>query len=456
MNLIIKIRIIALLALGLLPFQLFAQGLISGNGTYIVPSGNIYINITNGGFANNGNFTAGSGTVGFSGTSALSVSKISGSGTTSFYDLLMNKTSNGLKLEQSIAISHLLDLQGGDSLFLNGYDIDLGTTGSISGEGESRRITGLTGGYIQVTRDLNNPSAVNPGNIGIAITSAANPGTTVIHRGHIQQAGRSVYRYFDITPTNNTSLNATIQFYYFQAELAGHSEGNLGVFGSNNAGSTWTNLGENGIDPLGNYVTLNNLNSLERLTLSDISLPLYVRLLYFKARITDAGNQLYWASATEKENDYYEVQRSFNGIDFTAIGRVGSKGNSISDKFYEFLDEEKHTGLVFYRLRMADINGRSEFSSIAMINRGEDHSRIIKAWPNPASDKLTLSIPVEIAGNYQIRITDLAGNTAMQLNASMSAGMNTVTFDISKLMKGVYQLSIPTLNIPATRLIKLQ
>ncbi len=456
MNHIIKIRIITLILLGLFPFHLIAQGLISGTGTYIVPSGNIYISISNGGFTNNGNFNAASGTVGFSGTSSLATSKISGTGTTSFYDLLMNKSADGLKLERSIAVSHLLDLQAGDSLFLNGHNIDLGTTGSINGEVESRRITGLTGGYIQVTRVLNIPVAANPGNIGIAITSLSNLGTTTIKRGHQQQGGKSVYRYFDITPANNSTLAATLLFYYFQAELASVNEGNLAYFQSTNAGSTWSNLGENGIDPFGNFVTLTGVNNLSRLTLSDFSQPLYVSLLYFKARVMSTGNQLYWASATELNNEYYEIQRSFNGIDFTGIGLVATPGNSVAEKSYQYLDGDVHPGISFYRLRIADRSGKSQFSGIAMVNRNEDAKELIKTWPNPASGILNISVPVQKTNNYLISITDLAGNNIMLFNKYLSAGQNEFSVDISKLSKGTYQLSIPGLKTPAIKVMKLQ
>ncbi len=109
---------------------------------------------------------------------------------------------------------------------LNGKNILLQPTALLNGESELSRITGTTDEYIELANTLNAPSSVNPGNLGAILTSAANMGSTMIRRGHQSQvngagAGNSIFRYYDITPANNTGLNATLRFQYFDAELNG-------------------------------------------------------------------------------------------------------------------------------------------------------------------------------------------------------------------------------------------
>src|SRR5581483_2431126 len=116
----------------------------------------------------------------------------------------LNKTGASLLLQNHLTINHQLLFTSG-LLNLNNYHITLGAAAALSGESETSRITGTTGGYVQITSNLNAPSAINPGNLGAIITSAQNLGSTVIRRGHISQVngggmGNSVFRYYDITP----------------------------------------------------------------------------------------------------------------------------------------------------------------------------------------------------------------------------------------------------------------
>jgi Secretion system C-terminal sorting domain len=121
-------------------------------------------------------------------------------------------------------------------------------------------------------------AAVNPGNLGAVITSAQNLGSTTIRRGHIAASNvvaskPSINRYFDITPTNNTGLNATLRFNYFDAELNGRTEAWLGLWRSNDNGNTWTGAGFGTRDAVANFVQQTGINSFSRWTLSDNDFP---------------------------------------------------------------------------------------------------------------------------------------------------------------------------------------
>jgi hypothetical protein len=112
---------------------------------------------------------------------------------------------------------------------------------------------------------------VNPGNIGVSITSSANLGETVIIRGHepaLTAAGKNnIHRYFDIAPANNRDLQATLRFHYLDAELAG-SENELTLFAANNRGSDWKVTGRDNNDIATNWVTKSKLSELHRYTLA--------------------------------------------------------------------------------------------------------------------------------------------------------------------------------------------
>jgi type IX secretion system substrate protein len=255
---------------------LFSSGNVFSQGIYntanIVVSGNAFIALENTGFHNNGNFVQGEGTVIIRGTAAANIAAIGGNNTTAFYNLVINKTSKEAQLAGNISVDGNLTMQAGN-LELNLFTINLGNgDGKIINENNSSRITGTNGGSIIKTVSLNAPSSANPGNMGIAISSAANLGNTIIKRGHQQQtiAGGdlSIYRYFEIIPTNNSLLNATLQMFYFDDELSGLSKNELGLYESGKNSNTWTFIGKDNNNQMNDWLLKNNIQQLSRFTLA--------------------------------------------------------------------------------------------------------------------------------------------------------------------------------------------
>lgn len=139
----------------------------------------------------------------------------------------------------------------------------------LIGESESSRVTGVNGGEVVKLAILVAPTSENPGNMGMTITTASNPGPTVIRRGHLPQslpAGESINRYFDVTPAANAGLNATVTYSYFDAELNGQIEADLESW--QQTGSNWINQEPTASDDNANFVTV-PLDTLGRSTLGE-------------------------------------------------------------------------------------------------------------------------------------------------------------------------------------------
>ena len=92
-------------------------------------------------------------------------------------------------------------------------------------------------------------------------------GSTLISRAHTAQTDNSITRYYDISPTTNSGLNATLNFYYDESELNGVVESELTLYKSTDNGSIWTI--EGGIvDTDNNKVTLSGIDGFSRWTLA--------------------------------------------------------------------------------------------------------------------------------------------------------------------------------------------
>lgn len=434
----------------LAPAVVSGQGILSTAGSNLVVNGTVKIVLNNSGFTNNGTFAPGSSDVIFTGSSSTAGSFAGGTTSTGFYKLTLNKTANGMQLNSNISVAHSIVFTSGDSLFLNNHTIDLGSSGSLVGETGTKRITGRTGGYVQLTQTLNAPSGLNPGNLGFKITSAANLGSTVIRRGQQQQAGLSVFRYYDVTPANNSGLAATVGFYFLEPELAGLAEPNLAIFSSSN-GTVWTNLGEDAIDQSLNFVTVNNIDQLNRFTLSNISSPLAVKLLHFTARMVIDYSLLDWATASEENNSYFDVERSADGMHFFRIGRVEGRGNSSIRQDYQFKDFSPVKGKNYYRLKHTDNDGRYEYTHVVMVQNGIGDGSMLALYPNPASQVLKISIVTPQPGMYMLHVYDVLGKLVINKYITCIAGRNETEIDVSRLPKGIYSVKSNTGSSNALR-----
>jgi len=264
-------RIIPLLLVILLPLGAWAQGLHAGPGIHLVITGAPTIVLHDAALVNDGELAPGNSTVVFTGSGSAPHSVIGGNSPVSFYHLTLNNASGALLLNNDISVSGRLNMNSGN-LELNNHTLDLGATGSIQEERNDARITGNSGGTIKATAILNAPQALNPGNIGVEITSAANLGFTTITRGHVQQynatAETGIHRYFDILPSANANLQASLRFYYFDDELAGNDKEALSIFHIKNGQQNWSLAGKDNTNPTAGWVVKTGLSQLDRYTLA--------------------------------------------------------------------------------------------------------------------------------------------------------------------------------------------
>lgn len=155
---------------------------------------------------------------------------------------------------------------------------------------------------------------------------------------------------------------------------------------------------------------------------------LSVELRNFNAQKQEKKAFLTWQTASEKNNDYFEVQRSANGMEFYPIGQVPGYGNSSSIQSYQLIDPVPMAGNNYYRLKQVDEDGSYQFSELKVLYFEEAN---IGIYPNPANDWIMVVNPFETA---ELRILDITGK--LLLTTLVSEGNQTI--DISNLAAGVY------------------
>lgn len=165
----------------------------------------------------------------------------------------------------------------------------------------------------------------------------------------------------------------------------------------------------------------------------DIVLP--VTLQSFSVKAVDNTALLQWITATELNNDHFDIQRSADGRTFTAIGRVKGNGTTSIRQEYRFTDASPLAGQNYYRLAQVDIDGRITYSQTRLLSFNA-HARAMQLSPNPAKGILHILLPQAASGQDIIELYNLSGRKV--LVQSVSAGTTQLDADISTLAPGMY------------------
>lgn len=145
--------------------------------------------------------------------------------------------------------------------------------------------------------------------------------------------------------------------------------------------------------------------------------------------------KLKWQTGSEINSDYFEVQRSSDGIHFTTIGKVKAAGTSSILRNYTFTDA-KPVYLNHYRLNQLDLDGRSSLSNILYVKC--DKAVPFEIIQNPVSDALRLNVDDLAGATGDLLIYDLSGRLISTTKAK--AGVQSI--DVAGIAKGNYLICL--------------
>ncbi|MEM6769380.1 MAG: T9SS type A sorting domain-containing protein, partial [Bacteroidota bacterium] len=171
-------------------------------------------------------------------------------------------------------------------------------------------------------------------------------------------------------------------------------------------------------------------------------LILPVELLSFSVASTGKHLRLSWTTATESNNSHFEVQRSLNGTNFTAIGTVAGAGSSTVENSYSFTDEQAVAGQTyFYRLAQVDFDGTRSYSKIKTGSISPLADSGVSVYPNPATSTLTVVLPAEGAGKRRVELVNAVGQTVLSLWQAPNATGN-VELDVRNVAPGLFTVKV--------------
>ena len=179
---------------------------------------------------------------------------------------------------------------------------------------------------------------------------------------------------------------------------------------------------------------------------AEAALP--IELLYLSGIENNSGVLLNWATATEENFDYFEIERATEGTSFDLIGEVKGDGNSYRRLDYSFTDDSPEIGLNYYRLKSIDLDGTFEYSDVILVRFTSNVKLLVS--PNPTLGIISIKTSLPTTGGLNYEITSQYG--VVVLSGSLEA-YNT-QIDLQGLNKGIYIIRLVDLpGVKAKRII---
>ncbi len=281
----------------------------------------------------------------------------------------------------------------------------------------------------------------------------------VTHMGQLlapYAANHSEYaidRFWVINPVGYaTKPTVTHTFYYIDNEItaAGNSllEVNLGAQRFNDPAGTWGDMWpvKASQNMASNFLVTPPIAPADYFAawvLSDIIDPLPVELTAFNAKCNNNGDvSLTWTTNSEINNDFFTIEKSYNGYDFTSIGVIQGAGNSSNIINYNFTDSDKDLS-AYYRLKQTDFNGDFTYSDVISV-KCEQNEKNIYAYVD--NDQIIVNIESNKDEKVTVNVVDARGRLIYDSNMMTTKGMNSLSID-DAISTGIYFIRISSQSI---------
>lgn len=179
------------------------------------------------------------------------------------------------------------------------------------------------------------------------------------------------------------------------------------------------------------------LSNTQTFCLPSVLLP--VELLSFEATCESGTAQLRWNTESERNNDYFTIERSCDGTNFTVLQKVNSKGDASTTQYYQLSDQSEYCkGVSYYRLSQTDKDGHTKILGIRSVQPCSEFEEVY-VYPNPAKDQINIAWT-----SLSMRKLTLTNALGQKLTNSIEPDKSTTeaSFNTSNLANGVYYILV--------------
>lgn len=157
-----------------------------------------------------------------------------------------------------------------------------------------------------------------------------------------------------------------------------------------------------------------------------------VNLISFSGFSNGNYNKILWTTSAEQNSDYFDLERSTDGADFTRVATIKAQTNSSSDKNYTYNDQKGSSNVYYYRLKMVDIDSKFKYSPVIVVDGKQND--MVRSYPNPAKGTLTISVSDLRLLKTNMRFVDMSG----RLVRTVQLTKLQQPVDINSMDRGLY------------------
>nr|WP_294902466.1 T9SS type A sorting domain-containing protein [uncultured Lacibacter sp.] len=386
------------------------------------------------------------------------------------YKLTINKASGLATLSSAVTINNTLSLSAG-KLSISNYDLTIANSASITGAGTDKYVM-ATGTGVLKQQVAGNDSKLFPVGLASAYTpvtvSLSLLSTTDVF--HVRMLPAVYANGTSGSVMNSNAVNATWMVSEAvnggsNATLTVQWPGSLELTGFNRIFSrlahfsplSWDygllNIIATGTNPYS--VSRAGFTSFSPFAVSMLMAILPAGELELTAKNKGEDNIVSWSATSEVNCSHYTVEASLNGVDFTEVGRVNATGNTNSSTAYNFVHHGVSSNSYYYRIKQADLDGKSAYSKIVRVNMAAFAAATL--YPNPVKDKTTISFTLLQSSFVEVNVLNAAGSVVHTTNQRFTKGEQQLTLDLNRLLPGTYilQLKDEMNHVQSFRFIKI-
>lgn len=163
----------------------------------------------------------------------------------------------------------------------------------------------------------------------------------------------------------------------------------------------------------------------------------------FSASLLNKKAELNWSVTNNNEINYFEIERSSDGLNFSAFQNVISTSSDPLSMDYKVMDDlqQKNAAVVYYRLRMIHMDGNVSYSKIIRLSLMENWR--VNVFPNPVVDNLQINVYAPSNENVEVTIYDASGRLMRKRYQNVSKGNSTINLaDFQSWPAGIYSVKM--------------
>ena len=154
-------------------------------------------------------------------------------------------------------------------------------------------------------------------------------------------------------------------------------------------------------------------------------------------------NVLNWSTAVETNNNYFVIERSTDGVNFTTIGTEKGNGNGNSDRLsqYTYTDKNAPYEIMYYRLDQVDYNKSQHLSTVIAVSPNTPSGNVT-LYPNPTTAQVTAEFFATVPAKGFISIFSETGVKVFEQTVTVNQGVNSYNLSLGSLPSSVYFVKI--------------